>query len=67
MTKRSKAPSRKTPTQRPAAPEKEPASDHPLEKDNAVEWGDRLQTGKRIARGGKQTGAVPGATEQSTH
>lgn len=40
--------------------------DHPLEKENAVEWGERLQTGKMIARGGKSTGFVAGATEQLT-
>ena len=43
------------------------AADHPLEKENAVEWGERLQIGKMIARGGKATGFVPGATEQATH
>ena len=31
------------------------------EKDPAVERGERIDTGKRIARGGKEEGAVPGA------
>ena len=26
------------------------------------EWGDRVETGRDIARGGKQDGTVPGAT-----
>jgi hypothetical protein len=26
------------------------------------EWGDRVETGRDIARGGKESGAVPGAT-----
>jgi len=29
----------------------------------AEEWGERLDTGKRIARGGKDHGPVPGAEE----
>lgn len=28
------------------------------------EWGERLATGRAIARGGKKSGAVPGAVEQ---
>ena len=31
--------------------------------DPAQEWGERIETGKMIARGGKSTGYVPGATE----
>jgi hypothetical protein len=38
--------------------------DHPLEKDPAVERGERIDTGKTIHRGGKHTGHVPGATER---
>jgi hypothetical protein len=38
---------------------------HPTEKDPAVERGERLDTGKTIARAGKTTGVVPGATENS--
>lgn len=30
----------------------------------AEEWGERLDTGKTIARGGKEHGRVPGAHEQ---
>ncbi len=33
------------------------------EQDPAVERGERLQSGKEIARSGKTTGAVPGAEE----
>jgi hypothetical protein len=36
----------------------------PPEGDPAVERGERLATGKAIARGGNRTGQVPGATEQ---
>jgi len=32
----------------------------------AQEWGQRHETGKAIARGGKSTGHVPGATEQAS-
>ncbi|MDB5308681.1 MAG: hypothetical protein JWO38_2883 [Gemmataceae bacterium] len=31
----------------------------------AEEWGERLDTGKRIARGGKEHGPVPGAEEDA--
>jgi len=41
-------------------------ADHPVEQDPAVERGERLDTGKTIARGGKEKGSVPGATEQPT-
>lgn len=37
-----------------------------VEDDLAVEWGERIATGKMIARGGKSTGDVPGAMS-STH
>ena len=47
---------------RPAEPSNTP--DLPVEKDNAVERGERIATGKAIARGGEETGDVPGATEQ---
>jgi hypothetical protein len=50
---------KKRPAERPAPP-----ADHPLEKEPAVERGERIETGKSIARGGKDTGHVPGATEQ---
>ncbi|MGN6544336.1 MAG: hypothetical protein ACTHK7_04760 [Aureliella sp.] len=29
-----------------------------------AEWGERIETGKTIARGGKTSGEVPGATPQ---
>jgi len=35
----------------------------PDETDPAQERGERVETGKMIARGGKSTGHVPGATE----
>lgn len=31
----------------------------------AQEWGDRVNTGRSIARGGQDSGAVPGATEKA--
>jgi len=34
------------------------------EKDPAAERGERIDTGKTIARGGKESGPVPGATER---
>jgi hypothetical protein len=40
------------------------AADHPVEEDPAVERGERIDTGKTIARGGKESGHVPGATER---
>ena len=39
------------------------SSDHPVEADPAAERGERIHTGKMIARGGKETGYVEGATE----
>jgi hypothetical protein len=41
-----------------------PKTDHPVERDPAVEWGERIATSKDIARGGKKQGFVPGASEQ---
>ena len=38
----------------------------PDETDPAQERGERVETGKMIARGGKSTGHVPGATEGKT-
>lgn len=32
-----------------------------VEEMPSVEWGDRIDSGKIIARGGKETGFVPGA------
>lgn len=46
-------------------PQHEEASgDHPVEREAAVERGERIDTGKTIARGGKQSGHVAGATTQ---
>jgi hypothetical protein len=52
---------------RPLTPPKTPPSgqDHPLEEDPAVERGERIDTGKTIARGGKERGHVPGASQPS--
>jgi hypothetical protein len=44
-------------------PEADRAGDSPVEQDPAVERGERIDTGKTIARGGKTDGHVPGATE----
>ena len=41
-----------------------PKADHPVERDPAVERGERIATSKDIARGGKKQGFVPGASEQ---
>jgi hypothetical protein len=41
-----------------------PKTDHPVERDPAVERGERIATSKDIARGGKKQGFVPGASEQ---
>lgn len=38
--------------------------DHPAEGEPAVERGERIHTGKTVARGGQDAGHVPGATEQ---
>lgn len=34
---------------------------HEVEQNPSVEWGDRLHSGKTIARGGSDSGYVPGA------
>jgi hypothetical protein len=47
--------------------ERKPPGDPPVEEEPAVERGERIDTGKTIARGGKETGHVPGATEQPTN
>ena len=48
----------------PADPHGTGTANHPVEEDLAVERGERIDTGKTIARGGKETGHVPGANEQ---
>lgn len=45
--------------------ERQQAEDDSVEDEPAVERGERIDTGKAIARGGKETGKVPGATEES--
>ena len=45
------------------APHDSETANHPVEEEPAVERGERIATGKAIARGGKSTGQVPGATE----
>jgi hypothetical protein len=50
---------------KPAAdPRRTGGTNHPVEKDPAVERGERIHTGKTIARGGKETGHVPGTNER---
>lgn len=51
------------PKPQPGQPETGRPAEGP-EDEAAAEWGDRLGAGKDIARGGKQSGDVPGATEQ---
>lgn len=46
----------------PKRPEDQPDRDK-IENDPAVERGERVNTAKHIARGGKTSGHVPGATE----
>jgi hypothetical protein len=48
----------------PSAPRDGGTADHSVEEDPAVERGERIDTGKTIARGGKEAGRVPGASEQ---
>jgi hypothetical protein len=46
-------------------PELDPnCEDMEIEHYFAVEWGERLESSKVIARGGKSNGYVPGATAQ---
>jgi hypothetical protein len=52
------------PSRQSTFPHDKGQTDHPVEKDPAVERGERIDTGKTIHRGGKSTGHVPGATEQ---
>jgi hypothetical protein len=60
-SQRGKRQSPKTGAARPDEPRTE---NPPVEEEPAVERGERIDTGKTIARGGKETGHVPGATEQ---
>lgn len=45
-------------------PQASPVTRQKDETQPAQEWGERIATGKAIARGGKSKGHVPGATEQ---
>jgi hypothetical protein len=66
MTERHQRKKNRQPQQpvQPADPHGPRTADHPVEEDPAVERGERIDTGKTIARGGKETGHVPGATEE---
>lgn len=44
-------------------PEERNDADLPVEELPAVERGERIDAGKTIARGGRETGRVPGAEE----
>ncbi len=59
---------RHSPGERPdATSTPSPRTLQPTETTPAEERGERLDTGKTIARGGKTTGDVPGATPQDGH
>ena len=49
---------------KPAAPKKPAEPPSGPEADPAAEWGERIDTGKTIERGGKAGGATPGAEPQ---
>jgi hypothetical protein len=55
---------RQSPKTSGARPEEPSVENPPVEEEAAVERGERIDTGKTIARGGKEPGHVPGATEQ---
>ncbi len=38
--------------------------DRPAEEEPAAEWGERMESAKTIARGGKAGGTIEGAKEQ---
>jgi hypothetical protein len=44
-------------------PEERNDADFPVEEQPAVDRGERIDAGKTIARGGHETGRVPGAEE----
>jgi hypothetical protein len=44
-------------------PDERDDADLPVEEEPAVDRGERLDAGKTIARGGHETGRVPGAEE----
>lgn len=49
-------------TNRPQDPAKTTADE--AAEEQAAEWGERIDTGKTIQRGGKESGSTPGAQEQ---
>lgn len=59
---RNRRPAKKRSAEQPPEPLPE---DHPTEDEPAVERGERIATGKSIARGGKEAGHVSGATVQT--
>ncbi len=61
--RKAKAPAREV-GKRGSRQREQPVHEVPPETEPAQEWGERIATGKAIARGGKSTGPVPGATEQ---
>jgi hypothetical protein len=67
MADTSKRGKRQSPNTGGARPDEQRTENPPIEEEPAVERGERIDTGKTIARGGKETGHVPGATEQPTH
>jgi hypothetical protein len=63
-----------TPPSKPHEPDQHPTTDvtriegkdiEEVEQDANIERGERLDSGKTIARGGKETGHVPGASEST--
>ena len=53
------------PTPHQPTPAPAPSGGHTDQQETkpAEEWGERIDTGKRIARGGKEHGHVPGSDE----
>jgi hypothetical protein len=46
----------------PGARDADKPGTQPVPTTAAEEWGERIETGRQIARGGKTEGCVPGAT-----
>jgi len=59
LKKRSHHQMSRTPTQ--PAPKQADVEHKQVDELPSVEWGDRINSGKSIARGGKENGFVPGA------
>lgn len=60
------APQSESNAQRRSAKTPSPETVEQTEQDPAVERGERIHTGKEIARSGKELGEVPGAEETET-